>query len=131
MRKDLVPYYVSRAALSILLGLALWVTGEHAWQAVLLACLVLAAFLWAPRSGRYTVHPKLGVTALRRDERTSAINDKAARNAFVATMLGLAATGLTTAPSEALGLGTAAKIALCLGIAAYYLSDLWLRLAQR
>lgn len=43
----------------------------------------------APHSGRYSVHPELGVTALRLDERTQITNDKAARNAFVISILAL------------------------------------------
>ena len=83
-------YYVSRIAIALALGLLLAFTGSSWWMAVLIGGLVLALFLWAPHSGRYAVHPEHGVTALRRDEYTQVINDKAARNAFVVSMLALA-----------------------------------------
>jgi hypothetical protein len=81
--------------------------------------------------GRYSVHPEFGATALRRDERSQAINDKAARNAFVISMLALAAIviyhgslALDSAPLAVL------KWILILGVLVYYASDFWLRKVQ-
>ena len=92
--------------------------------------LAFAFFLWAPHSGRYAVHPELGVTALRRDEHTQAVNDRAGRNAFIAIGLTLAALSLY------FGLFAQADVpvsmlnyTLLLGIAVYYVSDLVLRRA--
>ncbi len=124
--KGMTLYYTSRAILTALFGFLLYATGMIWWLATLLGALAFALFLWAPHSGRYSVHPEWGVTALRRDERTQAINDKAARNAFVLVMLSLG--GLL------LAFGIEADIpahwleyALLLGFATYYVSDLWLR----
>src|SRR5512138_1679174 len=80
-------YYVSRAVISVLFGLIAVMTGSEWWVGLLVTALAFGWFLLAPRIGRYSVHPEAGVTALRRDERSQVINDKAARNAFVATML--------------------------------------------
>lgn len=68
--------------------------------------------------------------ALRRDERTQAINDKAARNGFVVTIgaiggitLYFGSIVLTDVPVTVLSL------VLALGILTYFVSDFWLRRA--
>jgi len=124
--KGMTLYYVSRAIITALFGFLLSVTGMAWWLAALMGALIFALFLWAPHSGRYSFHPELGVTALRRDERTQAINDKAARNAFVLVMLALAGI-LFAFGMEANIPARWLEYALLLGIAAYYLSDFWLR----
>jgi len=90
MMSGMSAYYISRAVISAASGVLLALTGLQWWMATLMGVIVFGLFLWAPRSGRYAVHPEFGVTALRRDEHTQAINDKAARNAFVVTMLAIA-----------------------------------------
>jgi hypothetical protein len=68
------------------------------------------------------------VTALRRDDRTQAINDKAARNAFVASMLTIAASILYFGFGGGINIPIVVlKIVLGIGILTYYVSDLWLR----
>lgn len=131
MAKNMMPYYLSRTIFSLLIGVFLLLTGSTVWVSVLTSALILAFFLWAPHSGRYAVHPELGVTALRRDERTQYINDKAARNAFVISMLAAGAftlyfglTGAAMIPISIL------KILLGIGVLAYFISDLWLRRVQ-
>jgi uncharacterized membrane protein len=124
-------YYISRALMSIALGVFLAVTGSQWWLAGLASMIVLAFFLWAPHSGRYAVHPEFGITALRRDERTQGINDKAARNAYVVSMLFIA--GITiyfgTIASASVPIAIL-KFALILGLLVYYGSDFWLRRKQ-
>jgi hypothetical protein len=127
----MASYYLSRTLISIGFGVLLVATGTTWWMATLLAGTVFVLFLWAPHSGRYAVHPELGVTALRRDERTQGINDKAAKNAFVVTMLAVMVLILyygRLAPAEvpvaALSLLTA------LGALTYFGTDLWLRRAS-
>jgi uncharacterized membrane protein len=121
-------YYISRALISIALGALLALTGSQWWMAGLVGVIVFAYFLWAPHSGRYAVHPELGVTALRRDERTQTINDKAARNAFVATILTVAGIAVyfgTIAPANVPV--AILNLALVLGTLTYFVSDFWLR----
>jgi hypothetical protein len=123
-------YYFSRSLISIAFGLVVVLTGEPWWMGVALGALAFAYFLWAPRSGRYSVHPELGVTALRRDEQTQMINDKAARNAFV--VLGLALAGLSIYYGSILATSVPVALlntTLILGIAVYFISDLVLRRA--
>ena len=121
-------YYISRTLISAALGGLFALTGASWWMALLATATACAFFLWAPRSGRYAVHPKFGVTALRRDERTQAIRDRAARNAFVVTILAVAAI--------AVYFGSVARTdvpiaflsgAIALAALTYFASDLWLR----
>ena len=130
MNKSLMPYYLSRAAFSILFGGIFLLSGSPLWEAALIGGSILALFLWAPHSGRYAVHPELGVSALRRDERTQVINDKAARNAFVTIMLLVcAASFYFSATSAAITSGVFRMLLTC-GALAYFASDVWLRKFQ-
>jgi hypothetical protein len=120
-------YYVSRAILSAAFGLFFALSGGTWWVGVLIGVVLFAFFLWAPRSGRYAVHPEYGMTALRRDERTQIINDRAARNAFIAIGLAVAASLLYF---NAVGMAVPTSILsliLILGIGIYYISDFILR----
>jgi hypothetical protein len=128
---NMASYYISRAVISIAFGALFAVTGSSVWMALVMGGLAFAFFLWAPRSGRYAVHPELGLTALRRDERTQVINDKAGRNAFVVSVLALGAItiyfgvfALTDVPLALL------KLVIAVGALAYFVSDLWLRRRQ-
>jgi hypothetical protein len=123
-------YYVSRALISIGFGALFVLTGSPWWTGVLMGVLVFGFFLWAPRSGRYVVHSEMGVTALRRDEGTQAINDKAARNAFV--IMGLALAGLAIYYGSYMHANVPVALlnyTLILGVAVYFISDLALRRA--
>jgi len=128
MTKNMMPYYLSRTILSVAFGVLLFVTGLSLWKAVLFGGLILALFLWAPHSGRYSVHPEFGITALRRDERTQVINDKAARNAFIVSMLTICAIGVYFGLFGVINISIGVfKIVLIIGTLTYYVSDLWLR----
>lgn len=127
---ELTLYYLSRAILCIAFALFLAVTGMQAWLAAVMGLVSFGLFLWAPHSGRYAVHPELGVTAMRRDERTQGINDKAARNAFVIMALATAAiiiytrsTGMDTIPAALV------EANLVLSAIVYFVSDWFLRRA--
>jgi hypothetical protein len=124
----MIPYYLSRIILSAAFGLLLFITGSPFWMVILISGLILAYFLWAPHSGRYSVHPDLGVTALRRDERTQAINDKAARNAFIISMLTVGAIAIYFGLFGAINISISVlNIVLIIGVLTYFVSDLWLR----
>jgi len=126
--RGLSRYYISRTLISAAFGGLFVLTGASWWMAVLATATALAFFLWAPRSGRYASHPRFGVTALRHDERTRTLSDKAARNAFVVTILAVAAIAVyfgsvaqTDVPIAFL------SGAIALAALTYFLSDLWLR----
>ena len=123
-------YYVSRALISIAFGV-LFAADSTWWTGILVGTLAFAWFLLAPHIGRYSVHPEFGITALRRDERAQVINDKAARNAFIISMLALGGIivyykifVLTSVPI------TVFKWLLIIGVLIYYISDFWLRKAH-
>ena len=121
-------YYLSRAVISIALGGLFVLTGAPWWMAAGIGAVTLALFIWAPRSGRYSVHPEDGVAALRRDERTQAITNRAARNGFALTMPSLAGLALyfelvaaSDVPVSALAL------VLLIGTVTHFASDVWYR----
>ena len=110
----------------------LFVTGSPLWNAILIGGLILVFFLWAPHGGRYSVHPEFGVTALRRDERIQTINDKAARNAFIISMLTIATIAVYFGSFGAINISIGVfKIVLITGALTYFVSDLWLRKSQQ
>jgi len=132
MNKNMMPYYLSRTIISVVFGLLLFVTGSPLWIAMLICGLILAFFLWAPHSGRYSVHPEFGVTALRRDELTQTINDKAARNAFIVSMLTITTIAVYFGSFGAINISIGIfKIVLFIGALTYFVSDLWLRKLQQ
>ena len=121
-------YYISRAVISAASGVLLALTGLQWWMATLMGVIVFGLFLWAPRSGRYAVHPEFGVTALRRDERTQAINGKAARNAFIVTMLAIAGIAIYFGSIAPASVPVAMlQSMLILGALTYFVSDFFLR----
>lgn len=125
MNKSMMPYYLSRTIFSAAFGLLLFVTGSSLWHAMLIGGLILVFFLWAPHSGRYSVHPEFGITALRRDERTQIINDKAARNAFIVSMLTITAIAVYFGSFGAINIYIGVlKIVLIIGALTYFVSDL-------
>lgn len=126
----MVWYYLSRALVSAAFGGLFVMIGGPWWSSVLVGIVTLGFFLWAPIGGRYVADSDRGVQALGRDERTQAIIGQASRNAFVVTMLLLAALTLYfgffksgRVPVHALSL------ILFAGMLTYYVSDLWLRRA--
>ena len=124
-------YYLSRALIAVAIGSILLLGGSPWWLSVGVGGLIMIWFLLAPRLGRYAVHPEYGVTALRRDERAEAINNVAARNAFVVSMLALGAVIVYARAAASDGVAILVPEAiLLLGVLVYYVSDFWLRRAQ-
>jgi hypothetical protein len=124
-------YYISRAIISMAFGTLFLLTGSSWWTGILVSLLAFAWFLMAPHIGRYSVHPEFGVTALRRDELTQVVNDKAARNAFIVSMLALGGTILYFGTLSLTSVSIAVfKWILILGVVVYYVSDFWLRKAH-
>jgi hypothetical protein len=121
-------YTITRALISVALGGLLALSGLPWWGALLVGGMAFAFFLWAPRGGRYVVKPRDGIAPLRRDERTKATRDQAARNAFSATMVALAAVTIyygVIAPNDVPV--TIPNAILALGLLTYSASDYWLR----
>ena len=122
-----MSYYLSRAFISIVLGGLIALTVTPWWISVFVGLVTFVLFLWAPRSGRYA-DSEGGVTPLERDERSRAIVGKASRNAFLVTLLLLAALtvyfGVINPGSVSVNL---LSLVLFLGMLTYFVSDYWLR----
>jgi hypothetical protein len=89
--KGLYRYYLVRAVISAALAALVALAGAPWWGALLAGLVFFGLFVWAVRSGRYVVEPERGAAALRSDEYTRAIRDRATRYGFVAVMLALGA----------------------------------------
>jgi len=120
-------YVATRSVLSAVLGAALYVAGLPWWGATLAAILAESFFLQAPGSGRYVVQQG-GAAPLRRDERSRAIRDRAARNAFAVTLVVLA--GVTIAYDRVLAVPVPTEVlsgVLGLAVLTYAVSEVGLR----
>jgi hypothetical protein len=123
MKTKLIPYYLSRAVLSALLG---WFMAYNLtpWVGVLTGTLTFAGFLWYAHSGRYLIDPSHPLTPLRRDTRGSAIRDRAVVIAVgVAGLVYFALFLLGLVVSLPAGIGAWALIA---GVVAYFAVTNWL-----
>lgn len=121
-------YYLSRALFCVVFGGLFRLAGWPWWLAILAGVVPFAIFLWLPRSGRYVVRPELGATALRRDERTQRIADRAMRNAGMVTMLAIAGVGIYFGLIAPANVPVAVlNFVLLLGILVYWVSDFRMR----
>lgn len=75
MKRELIPYYLSRAVLAGLLG---WVlsTSLATWPAAIVGAITFVGFIWYAHSGRYLIDPSNPFFPLRRDERANNIRDR-------------------------------------------------------
>ncbi len=121
MNRMLIPYYASRAVLS--LGFSLLVFG-FAWKALALAALLFALFLLYLHSGWFQVDLTQPLFPLRRDDRGRGIQ----RKALIAALLaGVALFLLLTALPIQIGLhATAASLALSLSVVVYFATQFFL-----
>lgn len=122
MKRELIPYYASRAALSALLG---WVvaSGGEWWLGLLMGALTFAAFVWYAHSGRYLIDPSRPLAPLRRDARGEAIRDRAAVMAVVAGGLvyGVLALAAQVVPLTV----SAGTWGLLAGVVTYFAASNW------
>lgn len=120
-------YYISRAFIALLLGVLFGLLNSW-WMGLLVGGMTMLWFILAPRTGRYTVEPQNGATALARDERAEVINAYAGRNAFVVMMLlGMVLLLLQGYTALEFSIAVALSLLLLGGVVTYYLSDLFLR----
>jgi hypothetical protein len=125
---DMTKYYVSRGAVTAVVVALLLLAGSPWWMVTVVGVLVLGFFLLAPRSGRYALKAERGATALRRDEWTQAIVNKAGRNGFVALMLAAAAVAIYWGSVAKAGVPAfVLYLLVALGWVVYFASDVWLR----
>lgn len=124
MKRELIPYYISRAILSALLGVFFVVGGQPWWAGLLVGSVTFAGFLWYAHSGFYLIDPSQPLTPLRRDARGMAIRDRAVVIAVVVGGVGFALLTLArlVVPLPP-NLGTWALLA---GVITYFVVSTWL-----
>jgi hypothetical protein len=118
MNKNFIPYYVSRAGLSIVF--AILVMG-FTWKAALLAVVLFGLFLLYLHSGWFRIDPSQPLTPIRRDDRGKDIQRKALIAAVVAGMFMYVILTLVTGAG---GLSLmAGQLALSLGVLTYFVTQ--------
>ncbi len=123
MRRELIPYYASRAVLSAVLGLIVGLS-TSAWVGVLTGLVACAGFLWYAHSGRYLVDTRSPLFPLRRDDRGRSIRDRAVVIAVAVT--GVTFALLSIAARVQPGFDQVGSVAVALGIVSYFVVSTWL-----
>ncbi|KPK88550.1 MAG: hypothetical protein AMJ88_18840 [Anaerolineae bacterium SM23_ 63] len=127
MKRELIPYYVSRAILSVLLGLLIS-SGKGIWVGVLCGLVVYVGFLWYAHNGRYLIDTTNPLFPLRRDARGVVIRDRAI--GLSVAVGGLAYLGLSLASNAFPIKAHVGSWALFAGVAAYFVISNWLFMKQ-
>ena len=118
MKKQFLPYYISRALLSIVF--AVFVVGFN-WKAIIFAIAAFGFFLLYLHSGWFTIDAQNPLFPIRRDSRGQLIQRKAL---IIAIVTGLFTYFLLAFISGPLGLASLrGNIALALAIIAYFSSQ--------
>ncbi len=118
MRREFIPFYLSRAALTAIF--AVLVLGLS-WKAILLAVALFGGFLLYLHSGWFCVDPSHRLTPIRRDERARQIQRKAL---IAAVTAGLLVYVILTRAGGLLDLSLAAgPVALSLSVITYFVTQ--------
>jgi hypothetical protein len=125
MKRELVPYYISRAILSAGLGAFFVLIGRWTWYAALcMGILMFGLFLWYAHSGSYLIDPSTPLTPLRRDARGKDIRNRALVIAVAVGGVGYVLLSLLElvlpSPPELGGL------AIFMGVIVYFAASIWL-----
>ena len=115
MKRQFIPYYLSRAALSLVLGV---VVLGFSWKAAALAACFFGFFLVYLHSGWFEVDPSRPWFPLRRDERGREIQRKALIAALVSGVIIFVL--LTAIPISASLTLAAGPLAVALGACVYF-----------
>ncbi len=118
MRREFIPFYLSRAALSVIF--AVLVLGLS-WKATILAIGLFGMFLLYLHSSWFRVDASHRLTPIRRDERARQIQRKAL---IAAVAMGLLIYGILTQATDLLDLSlVAGPPALSLGVITYFVTQ--------
>lgn len=118
MKREFLPYYLSRAVLSALF--ALLVMGLT-WKAALMTIILFSFFVLYLHSGWFQVDSSHPFTPLRRDDRGRQIQRKAL---IAAVIIGLSVYLVSSLASGISGLpALAGSLALSLGVLAYFVTQ--------
>jgi hypothetical protein len=121
MKKEYLPYYISRAILS--LAFALLVSGLN-WYALLVAVILFGLFLLYIHSGWFQIDLEKPLTPLRRDPYGQSIQRKAL---IIAVSISLISYALVSVLSGYLSIGVIpGNVYLILGIVLYLFTQFFL-----
>ena len=123
MKKDFLPYYISRFLLSAIFAIAVF---GFTWTALISATILFGFFLLYLHSGWFSVNPEHPFFPLRRDDRGQKIQRKALLLSLLAGLLVyFAVPSLAGIPNHPM-LG---NLALVLGILTYFAAQ-WILFAR-
>jgi hypothetical protein len=118
MKKEFIPYYVSRGLLSALFSFLVF---GISWKALLASIVFFALFLLYLHSGWFSIDPSHPLSPLHRDERAKDIQRKAL---IAAIVVGLLLYIFVPLASTRLGLsGLSGPISLSLGVITYFVTQ--------
>jgi len=118
MKKEFLPYYASRALLSMIFSIL--VVGLS-WKAVLLAVLFFGGFLLYLHSGWFSIDLKYPLAPLRRDLHGQLVQRKAL---IIAVILSVSLYLISQVLSGYLGLALiSGQVALSIGIIVYFVAQ--------
>ena len=125
MKRELLPYYISRAIVSIIPVVILLASGMPWWFGLLVYGLTFAAFLWYAHSGHYLIDTSTPLTPLRRDKRGESIRDRAVTFAVMVGGVSLGVLSLLSLVAD-IPFESLFSLALFVGMVAYYIKSTWL-----
>ena len=127
MKGSLRWYYVTRG-LMILAWVGLMALLGTRREIIFFGALLMVAFyLWLPRSGRYAFRADRPLSPLRRDERERMISSRAAAYAFVATLVALSAAVLAaTLRGQGILSTDMVSSIIALGMMVWFAASFWL-----
>ena len=118
MKKEFLPYYLSRGILSIAISMIIF---GLKWGALLSAIILFGLFLLYLHSGWFSVDPNQPLSPLRRDERAKEIQRKSLIAAMIVGLLIF--TGIPLINSQ-FGLAIiAGPVPLALGVITYFVTQ--------
>lgn len=128
MKRELLPYYLSRALLSALLGYIIS-GGIGIWWGIAMGLVVFVGFVWYAHSGWFLVDTSNPIFPLQRDARGKAIRDRA-------VVLAVAIGGLAYFILSVISMVTsyelrAGSLSLALGVLGYFFISYWMFVMQQ
>ncbi|MGZ9235523.1 MAG: hypothetical protein ACXW4E_08365 [Anaerolineales bacterium] len=117
MKKEFLPFYISRAILSA--AFAILVMGFQ-WTAILFAIILFGLFLLYLHSGWFSVDLRYPLTPLRRDDHGQAIQRKAL---IAALIVGMLVYLICPYLPGFLGFTLSGNVALSVGIITYFITQ--------
>lgn len=117
MKREFLPFYISRAILSLVF--ALLVMGIN-WHAMLFAAILFGLFLLYLHSGWFSIDLRYPLMPLRRDQRGQEVQRKAL---ITAVIVGVLVHFTSSHLAGVAGLSLSGNVALSIGIITYFVAQ--------